>query len=248
MLARSAPESVLPQAISVALVATIASATTAAPEDKSNDNLYKYLTVGVLSLTALGVAIVRCCATRRRVNEAEIKARRDNGINTAADMLGAVERDDVVIEAEALSDGAGSAHEQDGVNQREQRAPKKHKKDKKQKAHSNEKKHKKHKKDKKHKKQAKGGVQHVNDDDNEEELGEGEERRTCTRCGRRFITTSGNPICPICRPRAAPTGDAAAGEGGGRMDFANPVSSVSASASASALTFGDAVEMDSGLI
>ena len=245
MLARSAPESVLPQAISVALVATIASATTAAPEDKSNDNLYKYLTVGVLSLTAVGIAIVRCCATRRRVNQAEINARRDNGISTAAAVLDAVERDNVVI-AEVLGDGAGSAHEQNGINQQEQHAPKKQEKDKKQKANNSEKKHKKHKKDKKRKKRAKGGVQHIDDHDSEEELDDGEERRVCTRCGRRFITTSGNPICPVCRPREAPMGDAAAGEDGGRMNTANPVSS--APASASSLTSGDAVEVDSVLI
>ena len=74
----------------VFVATTATAATTAAAADNSNDDLYKYLTVGVLSLTALGVALVRCCATRRRVDEAEAKARRDDGVGTATDVLDAV--------------------------------------------------------------------------------------------------------------------------------------------------------------
>jgi hypothetical protein len=35
--------------------------------------------------------------------------------------------------------------------------------------------------------------------DDPDELGEGEERRSCVNCGRSYITQSGNPICPACR-------------------------------------------------
>ena len=35
--------------------------------------------------------------------------------------------------------------------------------------------------------------------DNPNALGEGEEQRSCARCGRIYITQSGNPVCPMCR-------------------------------------------------
>ena len=40
----------------------------------------KWLTIGVLSFTAVGVLFVRCCATKRRVREHEENVRREQGV------------------------------------------------------------------------------------------------------------------------------------------------------------------------
>ena len=174
----------------------------------------------VLAAVAVGVLLIRCANTRKRVTASQEKevamhrraqeqavggVRRETALalEAVADLEAgeAVAALDAVEEAGSGGGGSGGGGGGGDALRRgtaaalqavaEQEAAE----------------HKAAKKKNKNKKAHKAAAAAAAAGDDPDELGEGEERRSCVTCGRSYITQSGNPICPACRRAADESAD-----------------------------------------
>ena len=170
----------------------------------------------VLAAVAVGVLLIRCANTRKRVTASQEKevamhrraqeqavggVRRETAL--ALEAVADLEAGEAVAALDAVEEagsGGGGGGGGDALRRgtaaalqavAEQEAAE----------------HKAAKKKKKKKKAHQAAAAAAAAGDDPDELGEGEERRSCVTCGRSYITQSGNPICPACRRAADESAD-----------------------------------------